>query len=114
MDRVILGLPAGPDVVIGGHWHSLLKKPQLHTRPDGSKVLLAYAGEYMQYLGRIDLYLTKNEAGKYDIIRYAGNVIPIDASIQPDPEFQALIDNAAKRLLPKSQPATTPAEMNIQ
>ena len=47
------------DLIIGGHTHTFLEKPELHTNKAGKKVLINQVGCYGLYLGRIDFYLDK-------------------------------------------------------
>ncbi len=47
------------DLIIGGHTHTFLEKPEIHTNKAGKKVLINQVGCYGLYLGRIDFYLDK-------------------------------------------------------
>ena len=47
------------DLIIGGHTHTFLEKPEIHTNKAGKKVLVNQVGCYGLYLGRIDFYLDK-------------------------------------------------------
>ncbi|MFO7719732.1 MAG: metallophosphatase [Gillisia sp.] len=47
------------DLIIGGHTHTFLEKPEVHTNKAGKKVLINQVGCYGLYLGRIDFYLDK-------------------------------------------------------
>jgi len=47
------------DLIIGGHTHTFLDKPEIHTNKVGKKVLINQVGCYGLYLGRIDFYLDK-------------------------------------------------------
>lgn len=49
------------DLIIGGHTHTFLEKPEVHTNAAGKQVLINQVGCYGLYLGRIDFYL---DAGK--------------------------------------------------
>lgn len=45
------------DLIIGGHTHTFLEKPEIHINKAGKKVLINQVGCYGLYLGRIDFYL---------------------------------------------------------
>ncbi|MFN4763238.1 bifunctional metallophosphatase/5'-nucleotidase [Gillisia sp. Q332] len=47
------------DLIIGGHTHTFLEKPEVHSNKVGKKVLINQVGCYGLYLGRIDFYLDK-------------------------------------------------------
>jgi 5'-nucleotidase len=47
------------DLIIGGHTHTFLEKPEVRTNVSGKKVLINQVGCYGLYLGRIDFYLDK-------------------------------------------------------
>ncbi|HSM63414.1 MAG TPA: metallophosphatase [Gillisia sp.] len=47
------------DLIIGGHTHTFLDKPEVHTNKSGGKVLINQVGCYGLYLGRIDFYLDR-------------------------------------------------------
>lgn len=45
------------DLIIGGHTHTFLEKPEVHINSVGKQVLINQVGCYGLYLGRIDFYL---------------------------------------------------------
>ncbi len=47
------------DLIIGGHTHTFLEKPEVHLNKAGKKVLINQVGCYGLFLGRIDFYLDK-------------------------------------------------------
>jgi 5'-nucleotidase len=49
------------DLIIGGHTHTFLEKPEIRTNKVGKKVLINQVGCYGIFLGRIDFYLDKNK-----------------------------------------------------
>lgn len=49
------------DLIIGGHTHTFLEKPEIYINTDGKQVLVNQVGCYGLNLGRIDFYLTKDK-----------------------------------------------------
>lgn len=49
------------DLIIGGHTHTFLEKPEIYINSDGKQVLVNQVGCYGLNLGRIDFYLTKDK-----------------------------------------------------
>ncbi|HSI69966.1 MAG TPA: metallophosphatase [Gillisia sp.] len=47
------------DLIIGGHTHTFLEKPEVRKNAAGKQVLINQVGCYGLYLGRIDFYLDK-------------------------------------------------------
>lgn len=45
------------DLIIGGHTHTFMEKPEAVTNKSGKKVLINQVGCYGLYLGRVDFYL---------------------------------------------------------
>ena len=56
-DRVLAKSTENIDLIIGGHTHTFMKKPEVHTNKKGNKVLVNQVGAYGINLGRIDFYL---------------------------------------------------------
>jgi 5'-nucleotidase len=54
------------DLIIGGHTHTFLEKPEIATNRAGKKVLINQVGCYGLYLGRIDFYLDDKKLVKGD------------------------------------------------
>ncbi len=76
------------DLIIGGHSHTQLDEPVLVGR-----TLICQAGNYGEYLGQVDM-LVRNG----DIVKHRGFLRPMDKSIKPDAEVQAVIDSYAGKL----------------
>lgn len=49
------------DLIIGGHTHTFLEKPEIHTNAAGKQVLINQVGCYGLYLGRIDFFMDENK-----------------------------------------------------
>ena len=87
----------GVDVVVGGHSHTVLSNtvegaggpyPTWVDNPLGYRVPVVQAGSYSKYLG--DLEVTFSDIG---IVKDAsGEPILLDASVTPDPEVAARVD----------------------
>ena len=99
-DRELARAVPGIDIIVGGHSHSLLPKGNRVAAPDGKEVLIVQAGEYLQYLGRVDLELTRT-GETWTIAAAEATLILLDESVPEDPTMKALI---AKRW-PTTQPA---------
>jgi len=87
--RIAENVP-GIDLIIGGHDHKQLSPPL-----DINGTLIAQAGEYGQFLGRLDLEIDER-TGK--IIRYNGELIPVEETIPSDPGAQQAVANEQKRV----------------
>jgi 5'-nucleotidase len=63
----------GIDLILGGHTHRFMERPDIHTRPDGGQCLVHQVGWGGIRLGRIDVVLDRWgrpeawEAGRYHI-----------------------------------------------
>ncbi len=44
------------DLIIGGHTHTFLNKPEIITNINGEKVIINQVGCFGLYLGKIDFY----------------------------------------------------------
>ena len=44
------------DLIIGGHTHTFLDRPEIVTNIDGEKVIINQVGCFGLYLGQIDFY----------------------------------------------------------
>ena len=63
-DEVLAKKVNGIDLIIGGHTHTFLPKPQEYRSPEGAKVLVNQVGWAGINLGRIDFYFTKDKEVK--------------------------------------------------
>ncbi|SDD83216.1 5'-nucleotidase [Paracoccus isoporae] len=95
-EQEVLANVDGLDALVGGHSNTFLSNtddsadgpyPFMVASPDGTEVPLVQAYAYGKYLGH--LKLTFDDAGK--VIAAEGEPILIDASIEPDPEVLARI-----------------------
>lgn len=68
---------SGIDLIIGGHTHTFLKKPEEVKNIEGKNVIVNQVGWAGLFLGRIDFYLDELNQTK----KYTTNSIGIDAQI---------------------------------
>lgn len=87
--RVVENIP-GIDLLIGGHSHELLDPPL-----EINRTIVAQAGEYGKVLGRLDLEI---DPGTGKIVRYQSRFIPVDDTIQPDTEAEAVVASEQERV----------------
>ncbi|MFO7855839.1 MAG: 5'-nucleotidase C-terminal domain-containing protein [Paracoccaceae bacterium] len=99
-DIRIAGAVPGLDVIVGGHSHTWLSAsdpdaagayPTVIDGPDGTPVPIVQAYAYGRFLG--ELHVVFDEAG--EVVSFGGDTLPIDASVAPDPEIAARVDELA-------------------
>ncbi|CAG1021845.1 5'-nucleotidase / UDP-sugar diphosphatase [Methylococcales bacterium] len=79
-DQKVAQQVKGIDLIIGGHSHTELNPPVVVNG-----TLIAQAGEYGRFLGRLDLEI--DASGK--IVEHHGTLIPVDDAIAPDADVQS-------------------------
>jgi 2',3'-cyclic-nucleotide 2'-phosphodiesterase (5'-nucleotidase family) len=85
-DRELARKTKDVDIIIGGHSHTRLDKPE---KVNG--VLIVQAGSYASYLGRIDLAIAGDS-----IENYSDTLISLRVKdIQPDPKLTGMVDSIA-------------------
>ena len=87
----------GLDVIIGGHTHWVLDQPV-----KVGNVIIAQAGEFGHYLGRLDLRLDEASG---QIVEFQGHLIPVTAETPAEPTIAAVLDlvrEEAARLLDRT------------
>lgn len=89
-DRRLAETFAGVDVIIGGHSHDALNPPL-----DVNATVVAQAGDFGRFLGRVDFEIDP-VSGK--VTHCEGCLLPIDESIEPDPETQAAVEAERARV----------------
>lgn len=70
-DPILAKETHGIDLIIGGHTHTLLERPEVHKNSKGEKVLINQVGCYGAVLGRIDLYFGEGKS------HYQTRLLPI-------------------------------------
>ncbi|WP_255298533.1 bifunctional metallophosphatase/5'-nucleotidase [Brevibacillus dissolubilis] len=88
VDREIAKSVEGIDLIVGGHSHTQIEKPEL---VNGTYILQDW--EYGKSLGRADLYYYKNE-----LVTMSGGLFPYDEKIKADPEIDKMVKDVVKRV----------------
>jgi 5'-nucleotidase / UDP-sugar diphosphatase len=87
---------SGVDIIVGGHTHTLLANydkratgpyPAEIKDTAGNKVLVVQAGEYLQYIGKLDV---KFDASG-NVVSSSGDTIYLSQYIVPNPQIAALV-----------------------
>ncbi|MEI6291448.1 MAG: metallophosphoesterase, partial [Chloroflexota bacterium] len=95
-DQELAKAVKGVDVIVGGHTHTLLANfdnraagpyPAKVENPDGKTVLVVQAGEYLAYLGKLDVEFDSNG----DVVTSKGDTIFLSHYITPDPAVSAIV-----------------------
>lgn len=95
--KLALKVP-GIDVIVGAHWHTRLPQGQFvqwsdELKPDEvNGTVIVQAGQWGGELGRLDLLLQKNAAGKWRVDRYQERLIPVTSETPEDPAVNAVLD----------------------
>lgn len=101
LDMEVAAGTTGLDVIVGGHSHTLLgnayvasvaEYPVVVENQEGNPVYIVQAGEYDQYLGRIDVSFDANGA----VVEAEGDTILLSRYITPDEEIAALVSDLAE------------------
>ncbi len=83
-DRKLAGKCPKIDVIVGGHSHSVLEKPE---RPFCGGPIIVQAGSYAKWVGRLDVDVQDGR-----VVRSRGRLIPLTAKYKDDPEIAALLE----------------------
>ena len=95
-DQELAGKVTGVDVMVGGHTHTLLANfdtrtegtyPSKVANPDGKTVLVVQAGEYLGYVGNLDVEFDP----KGEIVSWKGEPVYLSHFITPDPIISTLV-----------------------
>lgn len=87
-DKRLAAAVPGIDVVVGGHSHTRLEKPD-----KAGNTIIVSAGEYAKDLGRLDITV---EGGK--ITAYSGKLIPIAAGVADSARVSSIVATYKKEL----------------
>lgn len=84
------------DVIVGGHSHTRLDAPSRIPKA-GGEVIIVQAGDYGQFLGRLDVRLKRTGNG-FRVVGAEGRLIPVDGRTRDDPDVAALLKSYEARL----------------
>jgi 2',3'-cyclic-nucleotide 2'-phosphodiesterase (5'-nucleotidase family) len=99
VDKELARKVPGIDVIVGGHSHTRLPQGEMVWWSDSLKpdevngTVIVQAGEWGAELGRLDLLLEKNAAGKWRVDRYQERLIPVTSETPDDPAVAAVLDS---------------------
>lgn len=97
-DRLLAAAVPGISAIIGGHSHTVMVDPVVVN-----ETVIAQAGNYMHYLGKLDLTLDP-ATGKVTAYTQKGGLIPVICSqVEPDPAVAALVKKYETELGPVMQ-----------
>ena len=88
-DQAIAESVTGIDLIIGAHDHVELNPPRAINQ-----TIIAQAGDYGRYLGRLDLEI--DSSGR--IVQHRGELIPITAELPIDPDTQRVFAGQQERV----------------
>jgi 2',3'-cyclic-nucleotide 2'-phosphodiesterase (5'-nucleotidase family) len=99
VDRRLARDVPGIDAIVGGHSHTRLPQGELVSWSDTLKAdevngtVVVQAGQWGGELGRLDLLLEKNSAGKWRVNRYHARLIPVTSVTPGDSAVTAALDS---------------------
>jgi 2',3'-cyclic-nucleotide 2'-phosphodiesterase (5'-nucleotidase family) len=98
-DSLLAAAVPGIDVIVGGHSHTALATPLVVPNAANDNgvggTLIVQAGQWGQYLGRLDLEVT----GRH-ITSWSAALLPVTADLRPDRAVRTLIQQYADSLAP--------------
>ncbi len=109
VDKRLAAAVPGIDLILGGHTHDTFPEGVPVKAPDGKSVLVCQAGEYMKFLGRVDLKMARDGAA-WRVASITDTLVPLDDKIKLDPTVTALIARQAAAA-PKPKPVKMPADV---
>jgi 2',3'-cyclic-nucleotide 2'-phosphodiesterase (5'-nucleotidase family) len=97
-DRRLVSQTRGIDAVVGGDSHTYLYQPAVQKNLDGMDVPIVQDGEFGVRLGEFELTFESDAAGGWRLAHYADELVPVDASIEPDRAVARLVERYARPL----------------
>jgi 2',3'-cyclic-nucleotide 2'-phosphodiesterase (5'-nucleotidase family) len=97
-DQRLVHETRGIDAVVGGDSHTYLYKLVEWPNADGQTVPIVQDGEFGVRLGKFDLTFEGDRAHGWRLVRYADDLIPVDAALKPDPALARLAEHYARPL----------------
>ena len=97
-DHRLVAQTRGIDAVVGGDSHTYLYNLAEQKNLDGKVVPIVQDGEFGVRLGEFKLSFEGDRASGWRLARYTDELIPVDASVKPDPAIAALVEHYARPL----------------
>jgi 5'-nucleotidase / UDP-sugar diphosphatase len=113
-DMKLASTVTGVDIIVGGHTHTLLANfdtraagvyPAEAKNPQNKTVLVVQAGEYLEYIGKLEVEFDPNG----ELVNWKGDTVYLSHYITPDPAVSALtktlytpIDALTRKVISKS------------
>lgn len=76
------------DIIIGGHSHSALFKPE-----KVSDTIICQAGAYAEYVGKLDVDVQDGR-----VVKYSGELIPLGPEVKEDQKITSIIGQYSKKM----------------
>jgi len=99
-DRELARRVPGIDVIVGAHSHTRLPQGEMEWAPERALsageedgTIIVQAGEWGIELGRLDLLLDRDRAGRWHVVRHREQLVPVTRAIPDDPAVAALLDS---------------------
>ncbi len=97
-DRELAGSAPELDVIVGGHSHSRLPageyfRPFQASPADSLGTIVVQAHHWGAELGRLDLDLARDAAGRWRVARHQAALLPVTGALAPDAAVAALVDS---------------------
>jgi 2',3'-cyclic-nucleotide 2'-phosphodiesterase (5'-nucleotidase family) len=99
VDKELARQVPGIDVIVGSHTHTRLPQGEMvwwseDLKPDEvGGTALVQTGEWGAELGRLDLLLERNAAGRWRVSRHRAHLIPVTSATPDDPAVAAVLDS---------------------
>jgi 2',3'-cyclic-nucleotide 2'-phosphodiesterase (5'-nucleotidase family) len=96
-DRELARQAPGIDVIVGGHSHTLLARPEFVSRNSSTGsggvggTIIVQDFQWGGTLGRLDLTLAPAGTGGWVVSRYSGELLPLTSRIPEDPTTAAVV-----------------------
>jgi 5'-nucleotidase/UDP-sugar diphosphatase len=88
----------GIDAIIGGDSHTYLYQPMIQNNLDGQPISIVQDGEFGVRLGMLGLTLKGDAASGWRIVSATDQLLPVDATVPPNPRVAALVEHYAHPL----------------
>jgi len=98
VDRELAGIAPALDVIVGGHSHARLPAGE-YFRPfeasplDSNGTIIVQSHQWCDELGRLDLDLSRDAAGRWRVAQHHAELLPITSAIAPDAGVAATVDS---------------------